>query len=416
MKYQRVTHIKIPLSLLASLGLIAFWLVGAASAAPPSASDVFSGYRLNASYFAKVRITWRYSLKNTDAFYNADKRMAQILELKAKSADISGERKTKLLRAAKGFRSSSEGTPRETVFLQDYWTDGLRKQVRIPASQLDLAAARVWQFPDAPVTPDSLIVSYKDTCILSYNPQANATLRIWAGYQPNTKANSSVRSAPLEEYYYGFLYPPCVEGKHAVKQQYLHPVDRFFSLPVQNIHVVGSVELDGVKALKLVHRTIEKSTLHAADGAKLEYLNTTTAFVDPARGYIPVRIEYRSDKLVNGECVDAATGDPFLIVRCSAVKAVDGVAFYPMEGVEEIYGAEPSSPQYGKPQTPESFRSKGQIMPSAMYHENTWSISRLDRTPVMSDVMYELEFPDKTIHGTRGKRELQENAQLGSIR
>jgi hypothetical protein len=95
-------------------------------------ADVVAGYRSNASLFGHSRVTWRLMYRRTPAWYEDRKAESRRLERRL-AQEKDGERKQRLSRQLDALLSADQG-PAEEWYLQDYWTDGERVQVRTPAS------------------------------------------------------------------------------------------------------------------------------------------------------------------------------------------------------------------------------------------------------------------------------------------
>jgi hypothetical protein len=195
-----------------------------------SAADVIAGYRANVALFRQSRVKWNF-VNHREAAWYENQRLR--IENAAKAAKANGAGAKDQRRAAKRLRenrSASEASEDEKYvwYCWDYWTDGERIHLRSPSvNPMTEAAGRAWRFSDEPLTPKSLHTTYKDYCILSFQPRADAQLRCWRF------GGASTNKVPaIEKFSLDYRYPPLLAGKQSPDNRAVHALDPSSRIPM----------------------------------------------------------------------------------------------------------------------------------------------------------------------------------------
>ena len=314
-------------------------------------NDIFAGYKYNATRFFKARIV----------FY--------------------GE---------KSFFSKETAASKRS-WLVDYWTDGLSLLVRGG----DLSANHVNEtfllsHPPADFSRIELEEHYRDTAIMTFFSE-DAMFRFWLWPSDSRYPSLRVSKQALLFEDTAFLFPPFMPF-YAENEESLFPSDYFFNLPVEMITCLGVQHIDKKKYYVLEYREeIEglaeayKNVLRGTkyEGRDISVMKLITAWIDPAKGYLPIRIEESSwfsegKKLLHkDEKLRLPLGN--VADSCFEIKAIkesDTGAYFPMKSQKIFYRDDESANI-----TWSIFDGiEGNVLsaPREAYREYVWDIVRVD--------------------------------------
>jgi len=179
-----------------------------------------------------------------------------------------------------------------------------------------------------------------------------------------------------------------------------HWIDEFFAQPADEMRVIREDQIDGRRVYVLDHVSRRPVPKHLARGVvgELERGYVARAYVDPGRGYLPLRIEYWTTLFHNGKRVGAGKVRPNTFMRTLEtleIAEVDGGRFYPVRGVVKHYGLDPK--YSGKLDTiKEAIAGRVVDAPSVLLYEEEWRAASVEPDKPMPDDLFQFAFPDNT--------------------
>jgi hypothetical protein len=341
--------------------------------------EILAAYRQNASTPKTLRISWTRTLRRSE-----DWRKQQLFgeksiqrELDAMTpAEQSGERGTLLSSQVKSFRAlgtrSLEGLVEPVA--QDYWSSGPRFQIRWFVDEKGSRGLARAAFPDDETTRATLEPRFGSIAVLSVAEAGGGLFHLWEGSCDKGECFAGIRAHnPVEL----LTYLPPLSRRAPADGVQMHMIDEFFSGAPEEYAVLAPVELDGVPVL-LVERAL-----------KVERGDCIRAWIDPARGCLPLRIETylgRMDKFRDYLKPSLPDSPPFAneVLRVSEIREAAPNYFYPVRGESFTYGEERN----------ESLERTGHRVP----HETVaWSADAIEIDRPMSDAAFTLSFPPGTV-------------------
>lgn len=252
----------------------------------PTASEVVAGYRQNLQAFDGLYVRWRYERRRTELYRQALINSASDLDLQASSKIDGDEQKEALKKSAESTRKVAKDFDPARVeagTISAFSFDG-QVQIRIPRNHQSATDG-------AELDRGSLTGAYSSTLIWS-RPSASSPWLFWSGSVNNPSGGFETR---LADTLIGFL-PPGLPVD-LVPLGHLHSFDRFFASSPESLVVVGFTEFK--KTAALIVENVERTPAEAfLPPERLEELRhrlrqeiVTRAWIDPAAGYWPRRIE-----------------------------------------------------------------------------------------------------------------------------
>jgi hypothetical protein len=294
--------------------------------------------------------------------------------------------------------------PMHFIEPMEFFVVGQKYQHREPvqADRTD-KELKAWRFPTDPLTPQSLPAAYRDVQIFSRSPKATPAVRIWDGDGDGRFAY--IAQLHLEEW--GMLHgPPLIDADLSETGQD-HPINAFFSLPAENYRALGQETIDG-RLLTLVELKpapaeadqtepllpeaqsaetqpdadeTESVTQAALPGRAFSpaTLPGTRAWVDLARGALPMRIEETQVALT---------------MRIEQVVELPNGAFFPAKTVSETFKLDPAAPQLTAEQWAEV--EAGKRKPALVVQDrSTWDCSLVELKTDLGDDFFAFAFPER---------------------
>jgi hypothetical protein len=377
-------------------------------------ADLVSGYRLNLGKFKSFRVTVRYSKQNREQWFREQE--ARILSYeKGVNESTNEDEKVEYLSALQRIQDSVKNPKAgEPVFSHfDFWTDRKGFQTR-RFTEGDLIGAKgaksipaEFRFPDEPLADQgSLATTFKHIPIVSFDGDLKAGFRAWNGYLGSSYNASVWPKAP--EYGEGWpLFPPLgVESEAWGKTLTWHEIDQFFALPVEQLSVEGTELVGGTKTYRLAHikeRPIASSLSQQLikKYPKARSFNKTVAYVDPSRGFLPRKIAYYTDVMLEESAKPfAGRNDPWGILEVKRIELIPRGGFYPMEGIAQSFDYElPAVRRVERLRDLEgSIKGKYRTDKRGISDETAWLVTRVDAGWEPSPGMFDLPFPDNTLY------------------
>jgi beta-lactamase regulating signal transducer with metallopeptidase domain len=214
-----------------------------------------------------------------------------------------------------------------------WWCDQQSFHVRWPKHQEDDSV----ELDVGPITPESLEKNYGLVQMISRCKKNNPPARFWYGMENSPRGPAGeVGKASLRTMQSCVSFPPLgvtVVPEWAVAMQFTD-MDQFMSQPLEAYQVVGETMLAGRKMI-LLDCDLNYDFVSTV---KLLFKNRARAWIDPRRGFLPIRLEY--DYVPAGDSkraqFPAKMGELSAFAEIDDVREVHG-AFYPMSGERQEY-------------------------------------------------------------------------------
>jgi hypothetical protein len=299
------------------------------------AADLIAGYQYNRSRFPRPRIVYRRAIDFTEAF-----------------------------------RKHNPGsTATQSVIVADYWTDGQRCLLRVPKIS---GPEEEYVVPDDDIRPGSLVSQYAKIAVFSRGAGSSGEFRLWNGLDAESLGSGRVGMGPISAMVTEFAFPPLAAPDTSWDPPATwHPIDRFFAQPESEMKVLGVTGVEGAQTVVLEHteRKPAAEFLQKQVEGKLEVARLTTAWIDPQRGYLPLRMAASSVLLLDGKRISRRSADALLdpdgrreaaiVVRVTRIEACEGGGSIPSR-VSALCAF--PTPIMTAPSTTSSQRSKGKSL------------------------------------------------------
>jgi hypothetical protein len=206
------------------------------------------------------------------------------------------------------------------------------------------------------------------------------------------------------------LLPPYLPYGNSEKEDIIFPSDYFFSLPREGMSIIGHAQIDGSKCIVMEHMhddttlfdNPEMMQIMPPHISKIGHCAIYRAWVDPAKGFLPVRIEWNLLYSVNGKPVRYTASTDFnnecrYIFAINKIKECGNGFFYPAEATQNFYGAKATS---GKtitvPLDVITGEKDPEPRPSIIYCKKKWKIFHVERNVDIASTTLDLPFPKGT--------------------
>ncbi len=316
----------------------------------PTAEEVVAGYVAHRDRITTLRVQSTRTRVRTLAWSAAMIKQAEAIEARIAEDDQATEAAERpynapqLAQQAAGLRSQAAQGGDMTLPSTDYWTDryGIQFRFRIPIGAAPSA------FPDDPPTTAALGTTYRNTIIVS-SPGPGAPVATWNGSQNGMAPTGGI----FKSYRVGDAKLIATPPFGVVRPDWglpLNPYDEFYEGPGEFPRVVGRAVIDGRPTLILERRTAAmppRSFLTESEfqrlGTRLRRSTLIRAWVDPARGYLPLRLEWDAEALLDGKLIAPPAGTkPNRVIEEVVLREVAPGIFYPSSGAIREYQPDPS--------------------------------------------------------------------------
>lgn len=398
------------------------------AAALPTADEILAIHQANRQKLAQLHLQLVHTYETTEATCKAAQKEATeketLLSLftQTKPDDLAIEVNGKTLRGAEAAqmltqagltgnaqkneikRLRNQTKPFRTIQPMELFLSGQQYQFRQPLKNLktdeELAA---WTFSEVPVTPETLLTTYRDISIFSRSTTSQPAGRWWHHSVDNhayimRKHLTEVSSVKLPPY--TDVIQPRWDHRHAI--------DSFFSQPADRYRVVRQENVDG-RLLTVVDV-----------GVPLEPGNTLLlyrAWLDLQRGAVPMKI-YHSQGSAKSPVDLFDHWQPSEIVTTHRIEELPGGAYYPAKTVAEEWSLDPDAPPLTQEQSAD-VRAGKRKQPLAVHRRYTWDCSTVELKSDLGDDFFALAFPpgqklfDHDAGKTIGALEPQPVVQVG---
>jgi bla regulator protein blaR1 len=278
-----------------------------------------------------------------------------------------------------------------------WWCDQKSFHVRWPKHQEDDSV----KLDAGPITPESLEKNYGLVQMISRSAKNNPPARFWYGTENSPRGPAGeVGSESLRTMQSTVSFPPLglTILKWAVPSEFTD-IDQFMSQPLEAYQVVGKTELAGRQVILM---DCDLNYDFYMKGA-LRFKNRARAWIDPQRGFIPLRLEY--DYVPAGDSKRA----PFQasMGKLSAVSEIDELqevhgSFYPIRGKRQEYvpDARWEMELLKRKESPVGKRNPN-TLPG---WRRTWRVTKFTANAPVEPGALELVFPNGTVyHDTDAK-------------
>ena len=275
-----------------------------------------------------------------------------------------------------------------------WWCDQKSFHVRWPKHQgINCAKIDSVKLDAGPITPESLEKNYGLVQMISRCAKNNPPARFWYGTENSPRGPAGeIGSASLRTMQSKVLFPPLgtTIPEWAVPHQFTH-IDQFMSQPLEAYHVVGETEFDGRKVILM------DCDLHYGFKPIPKRKTRARAWIDPRRGFIPIRLEYDAVEVGDSGRLQfpASMGKVKAVSEVDELREVHG-SFYPVSGKRQEYvpDARWEIELYEKKES-----SIGKVNPNVLPGwSRTWRVTKLSMNASVEPGALELVFPDSTVY------------------
>ncbi len=381
-------------------------LVGLLAAVGPedpadSPGRLFAQFRENRDKFRTLEVQWRRDPKHTDDWrLSLTKRLSSVEAEFAKLETTDSEVYRRLQVEQQGLRTQLAQFRGSIGTFHTFLGDGKRFMMRHAPPNWGLTHTdEDWLMPDEPVTPETMARDYSGFTFQSYQGDPNLGFRVWtlvAGGNPGTGA--VYRN--LQDIYAANFFPPLVTLPSLPGKLPWHPIDLLFAANPGEFRTMGRTVIDGTEVVIVERRSQtvqEPSPLKSQVGGRLRQDQVERAFLDPARGALPVRIEWDSELFVDGKPLPRPRGyRPHRVLEVTKIVKVPEAGFYPTEGREILYGDDPKVEGPGN--TPEGLIAGNLFeIPSVAFEETSWQAAKVRANAPLRET-FALKFPENAYY------------------
>jgi thiol-disulfide isomerase/thioredoxin len=377
----------------------------------PAVEQVFAGYAANRDAFHTLHVVLTEKSRYTDDWAACQQAQIERMDAAGKRTDIPETVRKELLEQAENLRAITaalrDGQRQSTEFFTNRSACQFRQPLAFPAPE-------DWTFPQTPLSPESLLAEYAACRILTLAPQAAPAVRLWQGAPraglPPQKTISNKRLEELGTYRFPPLGAASFDWTTPATRG---PVDEFFAGEPGEYNVVRYETVDGRRLLIVERRTdfeqpfVQQQADGSHQASTLAGHRLVRAWLDPARGWLPLRCEFRTAVEYGGKPVDPADAPPHQVLDVTGIEAVNGGGFYPVAGEAKSMGPRPDAP----PVTLQSLRDGSAAKVELVVHQiDGWEATVVEAGLRLPGELFLPEFPpDSVVY------DLDENKVLGAL-
>jgi thiol-disulfide isomerase/thioredoxin len=375
--------------------LVAVLCPMAAAADLPTAEAILKIHQANKQRLTPLHLQLIQTEETTDAYSQTTQQRADEAKLilehlsKIKPEDMGLEVGGKKLQGAelqqtfaaiKAQQRQAEELRHEKPFRfirpMEFFSDGVNYQFRAAPNSFDtIEQLNAWKFHNAPLTPDSLLTTYRNVSIFSRVAKSTPAARWW---HFSADGHAYVMQKNLADVMH-LDFPPFTDVARPRWDNW-HPLDGFFSQSAEKYRVVREEEIDG--------RTLTVVEVAVPLAPEAENQLFYRAWLDLKRGALPM-------KIVHSQGVGAIPEDffdrhaPRHITTTHSVEELANGAFYPAKTVCEDWQFDPA----GRKLTPSGWQVDPQG-PLAVHRRFTWDCSLVETPAKLDDAFFVFRFPE----------------------
>jgi hypothetical protein len=372
-----------------------------AADALPTPEDLVAGYQENVSRFPRPRVSWVHRETYHAPAIREFERRAEVYDEIAGRPGLTDEERRRAVEEARVERSTVHAYRAQPsrAWYTDFWTDRRGCLFRLPPLQsrhwVD-GPPTGWSFPDVECTPETLRTFFKDWSVYSFVPGALASMRVWQGVGKDGSMDGLWHAKKIDESMTGFQFPPLtfVPGAAALPDS-IHPIDEFFARPVAEMRVERREMVDDRPTYVLVHRKIGPTSVPHTTPGDVKSIKIVSAWIDPGRGYLPLKITWDSALVLNGKTIGDEWRQPISTLTCMEILRV-GNGYYPVRGASEVFMSDPDVTE--PPDFDKVLAGTERYKPYVKARTLSWEVLKVEPDRPMSPEMFELEFPKGTLY------------------
>lgn len=360
----------------------------------PGVKQVLTGYAANRDAFRTLHVIFTERTRYSEDWAASKRAQADQIEKAAQRENIPPAEREALLQQAKDVRALASLAREEQRQTTEFFTNRSDCQFRRPMA---FPEPDDWTFSKVPLTGESLLKEFGEQRILSLSPGATPSVWIWGGSpRPGLPPYKLVSNKPLQQLG-TYRFPPLgVASFDWITAQARNPVDEFFLGAPEGYKILRR-ETVAARQLLVVEwkSSFEQPTeTQQPDGSvkvgSLKGHRHARAWLDPERGWLPLRCEYRGAIEFGGKPVDPSDGPPYQVLEVTEVKAFDGAGFYPVSGTLTMMGAPADAP----PLTMQDLQDgKGIQHPSVVHQIESWAAATVEANLPLSAALFLPKFP-----------------------
>jgi thiol-disulfide isomerase/thioredoxin len=371
----------------------------------PPIEEVLRICRENREKLNPLHVQVTHTEERTDAYAKSQQKQAVDYEMLLKALDdpksaadlekqmpgiSTAEYKKMLQESVKNNRMLAQSARFEHKY--EFFIRGEDYQVRSVLEPFE----KDWKFPIAPLSPQSMGTDYAGVRIYSRSAPRTPPAHIWPGKSgPNDDAYAMPTAKHIGETH-SIRFPPFMEVMHPGWEK-RHPIDTFFSAPVERYCAVGQEEKDG-RLLTIVDVAVPtelKSGVIDEHGQpqQVGLCYWYRAWLDLAQGGIPVTMHFWWG--TEGKSYDERFAvQPARVLKTTEIKRLENGAYYPMNIVEEEFNIDPTVPQLTEAQWKEVRAGIRQSPPQVVFQRQTWVCEAIDTNDPGGADFFVLKFPE----------------------
>jgi hypothetical protein len=300
----------------------------------------------------------------------------------------------------------------------DYWTDStnfLVREIDVDLNNFDhitLIDSNLFHLNN--FTASDLETTYRHLRISSYFAKENLT-RIWQGFPSKDKEQSQQRGSAFIDssnliIKTPILSPPYLPYGNSENEGIIFPSDYFFSLPREGMSIIGHTKINGAKYIIMEHQTMYDDTnlfdnpeMMPPHISKIGHCVIYRAWVDPAKGFLPIRIEWWgnietiNDKLTKDKTSTDFQKESAYVFEINTIQECGNGFFYPTEATQNFYAAKIMPEEtINIPLNVVTGEKDTEHRPSVIYCKKKWKIFHVERNVDIASTTLDLPFPKGT--------------------
>jgi len=362
-----------------------------------TAEEVAQRYEGNRRALWPARITWTYTQLAGPVMKSNQAIQADRLRKRLRGDGVFPKERAELIKQLQDLEQMAKdpNAPAPTVVIQDFWTDGRAFQTRTPF------AAKVpegWSFPDVEANEQTLLRELSEIQILSVpDDGAEKGARVWLGDRRKQAGMMHLKQAS-----WGSRQLPPLALAVPYEIESVHPFDQLFAAPIRELAVVGTKSTPSAELLTLERTEIVSGALEnlMTDeerrrlAGRVGFFNLQTAWVDPARGCLPVRMEWSQRWTLDGREV-FKTPAHIIVENVEIEQVADGV-WYPRTSSMTTYAADESQelPKFSLTSILEGRPPSGR---SGILQTFEWKVHKVQPRLELAQNFFALPFPNGSI-------------------